>query len=290
MKSSLNKVKKHVWLRRAINVVGALSVTMLVIWASGLDPYGLWRRVTSPKPVPVAKAPVRLPTKPIGLAPPTPKGSDSSISPEPLKLLLVQVHPGRNATEGSAEIGVVRETPQTYQAGALLENGARLAEIYSDNVVLKKDGHSARLYLENATSPAKLGDTAILMVGAAKETPPPAKITSREVLTDYIRPSPVYDGETLIGYQIYPGQKSGPFTQMGLKAGDLITEIDGTPLSDPAMAWEALRQVADGSALTAVVKRNGTLEHVTLDGALIMRAEEAPPQQVTQAMLAPPVH
>jgi hypothetical protein len=289
MSSSANKAKRNVWLRRAVNVVGALSVTMLVIWASGLDPYGLWQRVTSPKPVPVAKAPVHLPSKPIGLAPPTPKGSDSSISPEPLRLILVQVHPGRNATEGSAEIGVVRESPQTYQAGALLENGARLAEIYSDNVVLKKDGHSARLYLENATSPAKVNDTAMLLVGGPKEAPPPAKITSREVLTDYIRPSPVYDGETLIGYQIYPGQKSGPFTQMGLKAGDLITEIDGTPLSDPEMAWEALRQVADGSALTAVVKRNGTLEHVTLDGALIRQAEEAPPPQVTQAMLAPPV-
>jgi type II secretion system protein C len=290
MATSLKKAKRKVWLRRAIIMVGALSITMLIIWTSGLDPYGLWRRATAPKPIPVAKAPTHPVNRAIGVTPPTPKGNDSSVSPEPLTLILVKVHLGRNATEGSAEIGVVRESPQTYQAGALLENGARLAEIYSDNVVLKKDGHSARLYLENAAPLAKVSDTAMLMVGAAKETPPPAKITSREVLTDYIRPSPVYDGETLIGYQIYPGQKSGPFTQMGLKAGDLITEIDGTPLSDPAMAWDALRQVADGSALTAVVKRNGTLEQVTLDGALITREEEAPPRQVTQAMLAPPVH
>jgi type II secretion system protein C len=269
-----------------INVLGAAAVASLIIWETGLDPFKLWQRATAPKPIPVAKAPDRSPTKAIGLTPPTPKGNDSSISPTPLALILVQVHLGRNATEGTAEIGVVRESPQTYQAGAMLENGARLEEIHSDYVLLKKGPKSARLYLESAHPTAKLGDLAMLTVGGVKESPPPPKVTSHEVLTDYIRPSPVYDGDTLVGFQVYPGTKTGPFTQMGLQPGDLISEIDGTPLSDPAIAWDIFHQLAEGSAMSATVRRKDATQSVSLDGSLIVNAEEA--RSVTQAMLTPP--
>ncbi len=289
MKASFkNKSPQRRSLFVLINVLGGLAVALLIIWETGLDPFMLWQSATAPKPIPVAKAPAHPSNKAIGLTPPTPRGNDSSISPEPLALTLVQVHLGRNATEGSAEIGVVRESPQTYQAGAVLENGARLAEIHSDYVLLKKGAKLARLYLDNAHATAKAGDTAMLTVGGVKEAPPPAKVTSREILTDYIRPSPVYDGDTLVGFQVYPGGKSGPFTQMGLQAGDLITEINGTPLNDAALAWDIFHQLSEGSALSATIKRKGTTQSVSLDGSFIVSAEEARSQQATQAMLVPP--
>ena len=285
---SKNKSPKKRSLFVLINVLGAAAIASLIIWETGLDPFKLWQRATAPKPIPVAKAPAHPPNIAIGLTPPTPKGNDSSISPEPLALTLVQVYPGRNATEGSAEIGVVRESPQTYQAGAMLENGARLEEIHSDYVLLKKGTKQARLYLENVQSSGKIGDTAMLTVGGVKESPPRAKITSREILTDYIRPSPAYNGDTLVGFQLYPGAKSGPFTQMGLQAGDLVTEIDGTPLNDAGAAWDIFHQLAEGSAFAATVMRKGTAQSVSLDGSLIVSAEESRSQQATKAMLVPP--
>jgi type II secretion system protein C len=287
---SENKSSKKRSVFILINVLGAAAIASLIIWETGLDPFKLWERATAPKPIPIAKAPEHPPNKAIGLTPAAPRGNDSSISPEPLALTLVQVHLGRNATEGSAEIGVVRESPQTYQAGAMLENGARLAEIHSDYVLLKNGTKQARLYLENVQSNRKIGDTAMLTVGGVKESPPPAKVTSREILTDYIRPSPVYDGDTLVGFQVYPGVKTGPFAQMGLQAGDLITEMDGTPLNDPAIAWEIFHQLADGSAMSATVKRKDAVQSVSLNGSLIVSAEEAHSQQSTQAMLVPPGH
>jgi len=271
-----------------VNLLGGLAIAALIIWETGFDPLKLWQRATAPTPIPVAKAPERSPNKAIGLTPPRPKGNDSSISPEALALTLVQVHLGRNATEGTAEIGVVRESPQTYQAGAMLENGARLAEIHSDYVLLKKGTKLARLYLESAHPTGKLGDLTMLSVGGIKEAPPPAKVTSHEILTDYIRPSPVYDRDTLVGFQVYPGAKTGAFTQMGLQPGDLITDIDGTPLSDPAVAWDIFHQLAEGSAMSATVRRRGTAQSVSLDGSLILNAEQARSQLATQAMLAPP--
>jgi type II secretion system protein C len=277
---------KRTWILRAINFAGAMAVTLIIIWQTGMMSKNWWAWFIEPKPTPVAKAPPHPPSKALGIAPPTPKGNDSSVSPVPLQLVLVGVQPGRTLTEGSAEIGVVRDSPQTYQAGALLENGARLAEIHTDYVLLQKGGHSGRLYLENVSTPGKVGDSALLAVGGPKEAPSPAKVTTREVLTDYLRPSPVYDGEILTGYQVYPGAKGAPFAQMGLQPGDVIVDLDGAPLSDPTTAWDLLRQLTEGTSLSATVKRHGTLEQITLDGGLILSAEEAK-QQPTQAMLGP---
>ena len=117
----------------------------------------------------------------------------------------------------------------------------------------------------------------------------PAAITSREQLTDYIRPSPVFEGENVIGVRVYAGSRSGPFYQMGLQQGDVITAIDGTPVADLTSSWERLRGLVDGAVLAASVKRNGEILQVTLDGGLVASAEAAGTQPRVQAMLGPPV-
>jgi hypothetical protein len=270
-----------------INIFGGLTIAVLIIWETGLDPFKLWQHATTPRPITVSKMQARAPTEARGITPLTPKGNDSSISPVPLKLLQIAVRPGPSPTEGTAQIGVFRESPRTYQAGAILENGARIAELHADYIVLEKRGRSMRLYVDSKSYSSSEKNVELAMVGATTSTAP-AAIIDRDVLTEYIRPNPVYDGETLIGYQVYPGTKSGPFAQMGLRGGDVIVEIEGVPLNDPAFAWDVLRQLTDGSVLSGVVKRNGAAQRVTLDGSLILRAEDARSQQVTQAMLSRP--
>jgi type II secretion system protein C len=150
-----------------------------------------------------------------------------------------------------------------------------LVEIYSDYVVLQKDGRTARLYLSGRPVFGGSGDATLLVVGGASKPMTPARITSREALTDYVRPSPVYDGDSLLGYQVYCGAKAGPFTQLGLQPGDLITTIGGTPLNEVSAAWEVLRTLMDGAVLEAIVKRHGETVGITLDGSILTRAEEA---------------
>lgn len=136
----------------------------------------------------------------------------------------------------------------------------------------------------------KTSDSALLLVGGVRESPPPAMITSHDTLTDYIRPSPVYDGDTIVGYQVYPGAKAGPFYQLGLKPGDVILEIDGMPMKEQSSAWNILNQLVDGAVLSAVVKRSTGVERVSLDGMFLVRAEESRTQGPAQAMLGPPIH
>lgn len=108
----------------------------------------------------------------------------------------------------------------------------------------------------------------MLTVGGAPEAAK-LKPASREVLTDYLRPSPVYDGETLLGYQVYPGAKSAVFGQLGLQPGDVITAVDDMPLNEPAQALEMLRQLTDGAVLKLSIVRKQSRLQISADGALV---------------------
>jgi hypothetical protein len=269
--------RRHHFRVRALSFVGAATLIIVAFWSAGLPPTEWYTRLhkwlshestTTTKP---ATAAVPKPVTPTSAAIPTVvkplSGTDSSISPVPLPLYLIATSPGRNAHEGTARIGTSPENPQTYGAGATLANGAQLVEIRNDYVVLERDHKSVRLYMKSlGRSNTSLND--LLTVGGA-EPPKPQTPTMREVLTDYVRPSPIYDGNVLRGFQVYPGPKSGIFSRLGLQAGDVITAINDAPLVDPATTLQSLNQVVGGTALVVTVERKQRRERVVLDGSLI---------------------
>lgn len=266
--------------RRSV-ALGTAILIVVIGWAAGI-PKLWWSSSESPEPL--SSAPhIAPPSVPSGVVPPMPQSNDLLISNAPLPLNLTGTMPGRNPQEGRALIGVNKNNPQTYQAGALLENGARIAAIYTDHVVLEKNGRSVKLYLIGSgkhTDVEGLAD--ILTVG----TPAPALAVEpppREVLTDYIRPSPVFDGETIRGYQVYAGQKSAVFSQLGLQNGDIIVSINGAPLNEPQLAIAYLQQIAQGDSATAAVERDGELKTLLLNGMLIVNDQQRP---VSSEMLA----
>ena len=266
------------WFKRWFTRFGLLALTLAIFWLAGV-PNLLWQWAHHQgKPKQVDQASVQVVTAPapaVSVAPPQPKGNDSSISKVPLPLLLTGTMPGRNHKEGLAFIGVNRDSPQTYQADALLANGVRIAEIYKDHVVLERDHQHVNLYLdgtgEHKVSPQL---AAMMTVGGEASVPAPIKTTHRDVLTDYLRPSPVYDGEVLKGYQVYAGQQAGVFSQLGLEAGDVITAINGAPLNEPQSAILQLQQLTEGAALTATIERKGQSQTISLDGSLITKDQE----------------
>jgi general secretion pathway protein C len=182
---------------------------------------------------------------------------------------------GSNPKEGYAMLGVARESPQTYAVGALLANQARLTEIHPRYVVLERGSESLRLYLESAGSqPAgRPGKEGILTVGGVAP-PAPAIVNSTEPVTDYFRPTPVYDGEQLLGYQVYPGSHAGGFAALGLQAADVITAIGGAPLSDPDQASEMFHQLVNGTVSTIAVKRKGRTEQLTVNRTAILMEQQ----------------
>jgi general secretion pathway protein C len=180
-----------------------------------------------------------------------------------------------------------------------LANGARIAEIYPDHVVLERDGKRVNLFVDDKKNGK---GNELLAVGGQPQQVKPAVATYRDVLTDYIRPSPVYDGQggsecwerrsssqcdgdRIKGYQVYPGQRSGVFSQLGLQSGDVILALNDQPFFDPQQAQLAFKQLTDGQAVVATVERKGKVERVSLDGRLIAADQD----RSRQAAVNPPV-
>jgi type II secretory pathway component PulC len=224
---------------------------------------------------------------PVTVTPMQPEGNDSSVSEVPLPLVLVRTQRGRNSREGFAQIGVRAHSPQTYTAGALLANGARLTEIYEHYVVLERDGHTARLYLQGETQRDAGGAQTLTTVGGAPE-PPSVIANSRDELTDYLRPSPVFVGRELHGYALYAGRKGASFSELGLQPGDVLTHINGTPVSNSADSLTTLHTLIDGEVVTVEVQRQGVPQTLSLDGSILRRADSTPSQITASAQTTAP--
>lgn len=270
--SSYDMAVKRRWYRRvAVLVVSALSVGVSV-YVAGFFQLPLFEsnaQVVTPKASITSLSPVSASAY---MTPRQPAGNDSSVSQLPSPLILTGTMPGRNSREGTAFIGVNKDSPQTYSAGALLANNARIAEIYADHVVLEKDGKRVNLYLLGSGKQSDVKQLASLLTIGGVPPLPPVQAASHEMLTDYIRLSPVYDGEILKGYEVYPGQRPGAFAQMGLQPGDVIAAINGVPLNEPASAIEHLKQLTEGYAVTAMVEhKDKKTESLSLDGSFIVQ-------------------
>src|SRR5207237_796208 len=93
---------------------------------------------------------------------------------------------------------------------------------------------------------------------------------SYEAFIDYICLNPVFDGEVICGYEVYPGKMPGFFARMGLAPGEVITSIDGVPLTDPVQSVAAFRGLTDGAPHVATVSSKSGVSEISLDGALIV--------------------
>jgi hypothetical protein len=222
------------------------------------------RSAAPPKPI-ARSGPIATP---VNITPMRPEGNDSSISSVARLLILVRTERGANSREGFAQIGLSATSPQTYRSGAILANGARLTEIYDHYVTLERDGRAVRLYLQGEGNSDSKATNSILTVGGANELIE-APADSREELTDYLRPSPVFVGGKLSGYSLFAGRKDIAFSQLGLQAGDVLTHVNGEPVSDTSDSLTMLHPLINGEVVSVEIDRQGTSQTLSLDGSVL---------------------
>ncbi len=271
---------RRLQLMRLGAVAGGIAVAAILAVSTGFklsDWHNWWHRTQAP---PTAARPPVIPAPATvkNLRHEDPKarlGTDASASKIPLRLLLVRTLPGQNIHAGQALLGTDRDHPQTYLAGAILENGARLDEIYRDHVVLVKGTHHVSLYLTATSTSESTGKADALTVVGGPTPAIESPHLSLEPVTDFLRPVPVYRNGVIAGFQVYPGSRASLFTKWGLQSGDVLTDLDGQPVSDADQLMDTLRSLLDGEALTATVQRAGTPVSIRLDGADVERLRTA---------------
>ncbi len=254
-------------------LAAASGAGVLIMWVSGYVPWAWWRdhEIAAVSRAVPPRAP---PTGRTGVVRPTPQGTNSSVSTVPLALHLATTRPGRNSLEGYAEIGVNVHSPQTYRAGAVLANGARLAEVYADSVVLERNGQQSRLYLEGrgpATSDAVVLPSIVTVGGTTPARP--ASVDSHDTLTDVVRIAPVFAGDQVRALVIYPSAHPEIFGRLGFEPGDRIIAIDGAAVKDVREAITALRQVTAGAAVILTIERDGEHLILSVDGSIVQSGD-----------------
>lgn len=159
---------------------------------------------------------------------------------------------------------------KVYAVGDTLPGGAAVEAVLADKVLLRRAGR-----LETLRLPRNDAESGI----AYSEPEPPADVTADRAeleqmrdelvndptrLSELVRYSPVLQDGEIRGYRLYPGRDRAKFAQLGLQPGDIVTAINGTPLSDPGRTVEMLNTLTDQSNITLTVERNGSPQDITL--------------------------
>ncbi len=167
-----------------------------------------------------------------------------------------------------------------YTVGDPLPDGATLVQVFSNKVIIERNGRYESLQLpEDDEVPIQ----EVSMNTNVSPTPSSMnRINSRETrkllggyrrtlktnpqsLMNLVRASPVSVGGKLKGYRIRPGRDPGLFRKFGLRAGDVVTGINGVSLDDPFKGLEIIRDLRSSSSneLTIDVLRNGVSQSMS---------------------------
>jgi general secretion pathway protein C len=83
--------------------------------------------------------------------------------------------------------------------------------------------------------------------------------------TDFIAITPHTPNGQLIGYQVSPGKQPELFSDVGLRSGDIVTQINGLDLSDPAQSLEAISVLREAQSLQLEVLRGDDALSLDID-------------------------
>jgi general secretion pathway protein C len=203
-------------------------------------------------------------------APPAQPQQDAANAPQTsMPLVLTGIIADDDPRTGFAILGESAAAAKVYAVGDNVPGGARLHSVYEDRVLLDRGGR-----LESLALPRNA------MAGMTEAPPPPTAPPTTEslpdrmkrliaeepgVISDVMRPQPVFAQGKQRGYRVYPGRNRQAFMRLGLKPGDLVVSINGTPLDDPARGQEIFRTIGSSSEAHVTVMRNGRQQDLTLN-------------------------
>ncbi|MDB5988520.1 MAG: gspC [Nevskia sp.] len=182
----------------------------------------------------------------------------------------------RDPKSSRALIGTAGGDEKPYAIGDDISRGVSLQAIFADRVVLSRNGRLETLRLDKDQSgsgdglpmAADTDDSTTVDAGEAQQLADirTKMLTDPSKAQDYIRVQPVQSpsGNGQLGYRIYPGKDKALFSAAGLRPGDVVTAINGIPLSDPAKSLQLLSDLSQSQQLSVVIDRGGQSQTVSV--------------------------
>lgn len=189
-----------------------------------------------------------------------------------LNLTLKGIFASANTRSSRALIAEPSGKEKPYAVGDDVPGGAVLHSIEEDRVILERSGRYETLNLERnkGAGGGTVNVNAIQAPQAATGQATTLAALRNEVLQDpsqavqYMRLQPVYADGKLQGYRIYPGPNRDLFQKVGLRAGELVTSVNGVQLDDAAKAMQLLTDLKEVQELTLTLERAGQTRTLNL--------------------------
>ena len=185
----------------------------------------------------------------------------------------------RNDGFGAAVIAIAG-TERTYRMNDELEGtgGAVLHAIHPDHVILNVSGQFEKLALPLSYT-ARYDATPEL----ARLTPPVPVAASAATLNEHATRLarimdivPHVEQGAVVGFRVNPARDSEQFEALGLEPGDVITEINGTALTDARQALQVFERLGESTQVNATLLRNGTPLVLAMDTSFLDASNARP--------------
>jgi len=191
-----------------------------------------------------------------------------------------------SAENGSfALISVGKAEEQVYQVGMMINPSTKIDAIHTDSVVLDRGGKLEVLYLEDEGRPANnaANNRRTKPQSVARATKFSAQASAvgeggtkfgkhRERLLKnpqeamrIAKIQPIMKQGKMLGYQVNPGGDPKLFNELGFKAGDLVKEVNGVAVDDPAKIGDLMTLLTSAKQLSVTIERSGRLESLQIE-------------------------
>jgi len=216
-----------------------------------------------------------------------PKVEEQVVVPETrLNLTLLGVISSSTVGTAKAIISDASGNEEYYSVGMQVPGGASLEEIHSDYVMLKRNNRLEILRLPSDESvlgqPGSGGvgmQPNVSMAPQGRHVLPPSGMGGdnrstgamlheyRDALNqdpqsvmDLVRAEPVREGDRLVGYRVSPGRDRQLLSRFGLRAGDVVTMVNGVRLDNPVKGLEIIQNLQSAGQVNIEVMRNGVTQ------------------------------
>ncbi|MEO6689483.1 MAG: type II secretion system protein N [Dokdonella sp.] len=230
---------------------------------------------------------------------PLQSGTGASAPATTLSLILRGTLAENDPKAGMALIADPQNGERSIRVGEEVVPGARLSAVYSDRIVLEHEGAEEILRLPRdrnlapadvvpltpAKASSRTGSNAAIPANAASAFTPgaaaPTAGTNVKAPADWqqtvarlrqnpdelarrVQVVPVLDGGKLTGVRLSASGDAALISQIGLRAGDVITSVDGTPIDSFARGQEIMSKLSQASSVRVTVLRDGKPTDVTV--------------------------
>jgi general secretion pathway protein C len=186
--------------------------------------------------------------------------------------------------KGLVSISSNRGEDRTYQVGQEIENanGSTLNSVFDDRVLLNRGDRLETLRLPKqpstgaAGSPSRAASSFMPPAAAPAQNDSLRQVISQNAskLTDVIRLAPAIDGGQVVGFRVNPGRDKDTFEALGLKAGDVVTDINGTQLDDPSKGLQVFESLGEATMANVTVVRDGSPQVIVIDTTQLQNLRE----------------